>query len=256
MNRLLQKWILAAVVALLAIGAAQAVSPSDKQEQQKPEQQAIQALTKLRIPLQRDSKGVVRWIEATEGEFSDEAMPYLAQLPSLEWLEIGKGSVTATGAARLKGCKELKRLYIHDTNLNGDSLDWLSGLTKLEALSLQRTRIDGKALKNLNRLPALAVLNLGDNDIQDEDMQYVAALKGLEVLALTNTKITGAGIAKMEGMRSLNELNLVNCAIQDRDLETFLTMPNLRIVYAAGCYLSDMAIQQTISRFPMLAIFR
>ena len=87
-------------------------------------------------------------------------------------------------------------------------------------------------------------------------MEHIAALKGLEVLALTNTKITGAGIAKLEGMRSLNELNLVNCSILDSDLEYFLTMPNLRIVYAAGCYLSDMAIQHIVSRFPMLAIFR
>ena len=57
-------------------------------------------------------------------------------------------------------------------------------------------------------------------------------------------------------MQSLNELNLVNSSIHDRDLEYFLTMPNLRIVYAAGCYLSDMAVQQIVARFPMLAIFR
>jgi internalin A len=256
MKHFLRKSILATAIALLSMGISHAVSPKSKPAQQKPEQQAIQALTKLGIPLQRDSKGVVRWIEATEGEFSDEAMPYLAQLPGLEWVEIGKGSVTAAGTAQLKGCAELRRLYLHDINLTGDGLDWLSGLKKLEALSLQRTRIDGKAIKNLSGLPALAVLNLGDNSIQDEDLEHVAALQHLEVLSLTNTKITGTGIAKLEGMQSLNELNVVNCSIHDGDLEYFLTMPNLRIVYAAGCYLSDMAIQLTISRFPMLAIFR
>jgi hypothetical protein len=33
-------------------------------------------------------------------------------------------------------------------------------------------------------------------------------------------------------------------------------MPNLRIVFAAGCRLSDIAVQGVIARFPMLAIFR
>ena len=105
----------------------------------KPKQQAIQALTKLGIPLQRDSNGVVRWIEATKGEFSDEAMRYLAKLPSLEWLEIGEGSVNSGRHRTIEGLHALRRLYLHDINLSGDGLAWLSGLTKLEALSLQRT---------------------------------------------------------------------------------------------------------------------
>ncbi len=256
MKHLLKKSILITAVVVLAIGAAHALSPDDKQSSQNSEQQAIQALTKLGIPLQRDSRGSVRWIEATEGEFSDEAMQYLPDLPWLEWLEIGKGSVSAAGTSKLKGCTELRRLYIHNINLTGDGLEWAPGLKKLEALSLQHTVIDGKALRNLLGLPALVVLNISENNIRDEDMEHIAALKNLEVLALGNTKITGAGIAKLEGMSRLNELNIVNCSIQDGDLEYFLTMPNLRIVYAAGCYLNDMAIQQTISRFPMLAIFR
>jgi hypothetical protein len=33
-------------------------------------------------------------------------------------------------------------------------------------------------------------------------------------------------------------------------------MPNLRIVYAAGCSISDVALFSVIARFPMLAIFR
>ena len=81
-------------------------------------------------------------------------------------------------------------------------------------------------------------------------------MKELEVLALADTKISGAGIAKLEGMKRLNELNLMNCGIFDNDLEYFLSMPNLRIVYAAGCNLSDIGVQNVVTRFPMLAIFR
>jgi hypothetical protein len=125
----------------------------------------------------------------------------------------------------------------------------------LEALSLARTGIDGKVLKNLDA-DGLAVLNLSGNDIDDDDMAQIARFKRLEVLALTDTKITGAGIIKLEGTQKLNEFNIMRCDVRDGDLDSFLSMPNLRIVFAEGCNLSDIAVQSVISKFPMLAIFR
>ena len=217
---------------------------------------AVARLKELGIPLQADLSGDVRWIEAKQGELTDNAMSFLPSLPKLEWLEIGNGILSGTGMKHLGKCTALKRLYVHDIDLEGEELEWLKSLTKLEALSLQRTKIDGKALKHLNAVDTLKVLNLSENNITDEDMAQVARHKNLEVLALAETKITGTGIKDLEGMARLNELNIVKCAVFDYDLNTFLTMPNLRIVYAEGCSLSDWAIASVIARFPTLAIFR
>jgi hypothetical protein len=87
-------------------------------------------------------------------------------------------------------------------------------------------------------------------------MAQIARFKNLEVLALADTHITGSGIGQIKGMARLNELNIRNCSIQDYDLSYFLSMPNLRIVYAEGCHLSDFAVGGIIARFPSLAIFR
>jgi internalin A len=260
MKHVLQKMILWSTVLILGLDIAYALPPDNTSARRvsisKEESEAAASLTKLGVPLQRDPRGIVRWIEATKKEFADDAMQYLPALSGLEWLEIGGGKVSPAGTEYLKNCRSLRRLYIHDIDLSGDELAWLSGLTKLEALSLQHTGINGKALKNLAAFDTLAVLNLSGNDIADGDIGPVAQMKRLEVLALADTKITGAGIAKLEGMSSLNELNLMNCHIQDGDLEYFLSMRNLRIVYAKDCNLSDMAVQNIVMRFPMLAIFR
>ena len=133
---------------------------------------------------------------------------------------------------------------------------WISNLKQLEALSLQRTQIDGKFLKHLDTVDSLKVLNLSENPITNEDMVQIARFKNLEVLALADTLITGPGIGELQGLVRLNELNIRNCGIQDYDLSYFLSMPNLRIVYAEGCYLSDCAVGGIIARFPSLAIFR
>jgi hypothetical protein len=260
MKLFLRKRMPAAVLMLLGFCAFYAFRPADmpagdRAPQAITEGEAIKALTRLGVPLQKDNRGDVRWIEATNGEFSDEAMQYLPRLSKLEWLEIGGGKVGPSEIAKLKGCPLLVRLYIHDIKLGGDELAWLSGLTKLEALSLQRTGINGKIIKNI-AASDLAVLNLSGNEITDDDMAQIARLKNLEVLALADTKITGAGIAKLEGMKRLNEFNIIRCTVHDSDLESFLSMPNLRIVYAEGCDISPVGIQSVVSRFPMLAIFR
>jgi hypothetical protein len=249
------------MIAALALTACATLPPAaaDDAETKKTqatdkETEAVNALVKMGVPLHRDPAGVVRWIEAKEGELTDEAMSFLPALSKLEWLEIGGGKVTAAGAAKLKGCTELRRLYIHDVSLAGDKLQWLTALTKLEALSLQRTGIDASIMGNI-KAPGLVVLNLSGNSIGDEALDAAARIKELEVLSLADTKVTGPGLEKLRGMRRLNELNLMRCNIQDRDIEVFMSMPNLRIVYAEGCPLSDYGIQNVIMRFPTLAIF-
>jgi Leucine-rich repeat (LRR) protein len=224
--------------------------------QQKDEKQAVAELTKLGVPLQKDPKGNVRWIEARQGELNDKALSLLPSLPDLEWLEIGNGIITPDGMKHLGKCTSLKRLYVHDINLMGAELEWLSGLDKLTALSLQHTKINGKFLRHLKAVDSLKVLNLSGDSIADDDMARIARFKNLEVLALEDTEITGSGINELEGMARLNELNIGNCAIQDHDLSIFLSMPNLRIVYAEGCNLSDFAIGNIVAKFPTLAIFR
>jgi hypothetical protein len=164
--------------------------------------------------------------------------------------------VTATGISHLKGCSALTRLYIHDVHLSDDALAVLTDVQRLEALSLQRTGITGKVLKRLNAVSTLRVLNLSGDDIGDDDIAQVARFVGLEVLALQNTRVTGAGLGKLEGMARLNVLNVSNCRFVDDDLKHFNFMPNLRIVHAAGCNLSDKAIDDLKEKLPMLAIFQ
>jgi hypothetical protein len=219
------------------------------------EQSAVAALARLGVPLGYDAAGRVRWIEASKGELSDEALAYLPRTPRLEWLEIGGGRITASGMAALKGCTALTRLYIHDVNLDNDSMTWISGL-RLEALSLQRTQLSPKAVPQVSGIGTLVVLNLSGNDITDADAGPLARIAGLEVLALQNTKVTGAGLAKLKGMARLNVLNLENCGIDDRDAQVFYSMPNLRIVHGAGCRISDDAVAEFNEKLPMLAIFR
>lgn len=271
MKRVLQRIVVLIAVAVITSGAGDGSYPytpdgrqlsrtskpiDDAVDKVRDDEQAIAALVKMGVPLQQDTLGRVRWIEAVQDEFNDEAMRHLSGLPLLEWLEIGGGKVTAAGLTRLKGCSALRRLYVHDVHLSDDALAVLSSLTRLDALSLQNTGITGKGLKHLKANGSLRVLNLSGDDIGDEDLAQIARFTGLEVLALQNTKVSGVGLAKLAGMKRLNVLNLSNCRIVDNDLDYFTSMPNLRIVHASGCNIGEKAIEQFKEKLPMLAIFK
>ncbi len=218
--------------------------------------EAVAALLKMHVPLERDPQGRVRWIESINGEINDKAMSLLPALPQLEWLEIGAGDVTAKGIENLKKCPAMKRLYLHGIKLSDESLAFLSAMPRLEALSLQDAGISGRALESLKFVIRLTVLNLSGNDIGDGNLDRIARLADLEVLVLQNTRVTGAGLARLDGMARLNVLNLTNCRLVDGDLQHFATMPNLRIVHAAGCGFGAKAVEELTKAHPMLAIFR
>jgi hypothetical protein len=42
----------------------------------------------------------------------------------------------------------------------------------------------------------------------------------------------------------------------DADLKHLLSLPNLRILQAAGCNLTDKAVKELTGKLPMLAVFR
>ncbi len=218
------------------------------------EARAAAALERLGVPTHRDAAGHVRWIEATNGEMTDDAMRHLPRLRRLEWLEIGGGKVTASGFVHLAECTALKRLYLHDIAL-GDDAPWLGRLTRLQALSLERTGIGGRTLAHLNAARTLMVLNLGGNEIGDADLSLVAHSGDLEVLALHDTRVTAAGLVALRGMMRLNVLNIINCRVDDSALDSFITMPNLRIVHAAGTRITAEPVRILFEKLPVLSIF-
>jgi internalin A len=219
------------------------------------ESKTVERLSILGVAVERDAAGRAYSIEENHGEMSDEVLRILPSFERMEWLEVSGGKVTPAGLAHLKGCRSLKRLYLHDLSLTDEALSFLADLTSLESLSLQRTNLNGDFLRYLSPAGPLSVLNLSGNRIVEKNLSLVARFKGLEVLALERTGVTGSGLALLKQMPKLNVLNISHCPVSDRDLELFVSMPNLRIVHAHGCSFEDTAMESIKDRLPMLAIF-
>lgn len=91
---------------------------------------------------------------------TDEALPVVAGLRSLEWLSLTGTSTTDAGIAHLSRLRALRRLSLKETGITDRSLQALAPLSELAWLSLSGTRISDHGLPELARLPNLKMLSV------------------------------------------------------------------------------------------------
>jgi hypothetical protein len=86
-------------------------------------------------------------------DLSDEDLPHLKYLPSLQKLELGS-RISDAGVAHLKGMTNLRRLFIYGGSISNKSIETLKGLSKLEAITFKDTAVtDGGILELRETLP-------------------------------------------------------------------------------------------------------
>ena len=87
-------------------------------------------------------------------------------------------AITDRRAARLSGCRALRRLRLHGARITDAGLVHFAKFSELEDLDLSGTRITGAALEPLAGLPALEVLNLNGTPLTDSAIGVLCRLKG------------------------------------------------------------------------------
>ncbi|MBW3600379.1 MAG: DUF1549 domain-containing protein, partial [Planctomycetes bacterium] len=194
------------------------------------EEEAVQALARVRTNLQYHRDGAVRlvrfsWPTVTNEDIApiaafrkleylgivcplitDAGLAPVAELTNLDTLLLSESGVTDTGLSHLAGLAKLERLYLAKTAVTDDGLQHLAPLTKLKTLSLERTAIRGSGLAHLTPLENLEHLNLGDTVIADEAVEALKMLRSLKVLELHRTRITAEGLARLQDALAETEI--------------------------------------------------
>lgn len=127
-------------------------------------------------------------LDLPNGEMTDECCEYVSQLKNLKYLWIGCGSNTAItdeGLQHLARLENLENLHIGGTGITDDGMPHVAALTQLKRL----------ALTYAPRVSNNGIAKLG-------------ALKSLETLALPyKSRITSSGLSQLNGLSHLRLLN-------------------------------------------------
>ena len=105
---------------------------------------------------------------------SDAELVHIGKLSRLEYLLLGRSSVTGAGLAHLEGARSLR------------------------VLNLQHTQVTDAGLSHLKKLTSLQELGLGNTGVSDAGLAHLEGLSHLTDLGLEETKVTNAGIRELQ----------------------------------------------------------
>jgi Leucine-rich repeat (LRR) protein len=110
----------------------------------------------------------------------------------------------------LAGMKNLKNLWLSDTQLGDSGMVSVARLPSLRFLSLSGTNIGDEGLAHLQTAPQLEWLDLSETPVTDSGIECLRKFKGLRYLNLAGTQITSKGFLSLKDIPSLQGIRLTD----------------------------------------------
>lgn len=136
-------------------------------------------------------------LELTEHGVPDEAMEYIASLPSLVALKLEDTNVSDAGVARLRRLTALRILELQSTEISDASLATIGQFENLTELRLDRTEVGDDGVAHLAGLTKLVDLSLYGTRVSDAGLAHLEGLPALEHVDLRATDVTAEGVARL-----------------------------------------------------------
>jgi len=152
---------------------------------------------------------------------NEAGLARVAQLTSLEKLQVGPTPLEDGDIAQLKNLTQLVYLEFNASSVSDKSLVAIGQLSQLKYLILNGdcSRITDRGIAELSNLKQLQYLWLDNSAMTDASLAVLGRLPKLETLCLQGHKFTDGGLAHLKNLPQLTELWLGNgdCAITDAE---------------------------------------
>jgi len=137
----------------------------------------------------------------------------------------------------------LRRLDLHDTNIDDHALTGVRDLKKMETLYLGGTHVSGTAFSTLGNLSTLKVLYLHGTSIGDKSVKDLTRFANLTELSIAETNVTGRSASLLRSMHSVRSLDCGGLPFTDGDMEQLVRCKRLRTLYLDGTRITDRGLQ-------------
>lgn len=157
-------------------------------------------------------------LDITDAAITNVGLGHLATLPKLSALIADVTAIGDEGLTFLKEKHSLRRLSLAATQVSDVGLKHLANLTQLESLNLSGTNITQRGLIHLKGLTNLIHLDLSENEIRDDGLQNLHGLSQLQFISLNDTRVTDAGIKHLDAFEDLKYFNVKRTFVTDRQI--------------------------------------
>src|SRR5215510_10730801 len=162
-------------------------------------------------------------------KITDTTLEHLANVMTLEFLDIGFAQITDVGLDRLTPLTNLKELIISGNKLTDTGLQSLRQLQGLTSLSL------GGSQRTDSGLWTISLTELG--------LDAIATLKELRELRLDGMPVSARWLEKLKGFNKLERLSLQDCKRLGDDAAPLLaSWPALRVLDLKGTSMTEKGL--------------
>jgi hypothetical protein len=168
---------------------------------------------------------------------SDEIIPNLEAFPNLRRLYLHSTQVTDDTMPHIARLRKLEEFFVWDaTHLSDQGVEYLRNLDRLSSIHISNSRIGDESLHIMSRLPRLQRLSLQGNHFSNKGLQYLRSAKGLKSLwiGLGNGEITDAGAQHLLNLENLEELDLQHYSISSEMQARLKKLPKLKRLHFGG----------------------
>ncbi|MBT4865177.1 MAG: protein kinase, partial [Planctomycetaceae bacterium] len=164
-----------------------------------------------------------------ESQIGNAELKQVAQVSSLDSLDLRASRVTSAGLVELKGLPNLKSLILDGDQLSDGGLDALSQLPQFAHLISDGPCGNVADWSLISELKKIETLSLTNANLDDSAAAAIASLVGIRELDLSgNRKISDAGIAQLKALSSLQVLSLRGTGLSDASIPVLISMKSLK----------------------------
>ena len=175
-------------------------------------------------------------------QFTDEGLARLKNCKNLRTLEIHETAATDAGLAHIKDCKNLTHLSLSGTKLTDAGLVHFKDCKNLTSLGLGGSQMTDAGLASFKDCKNLMYIDVGNSKIGDAGLANFKDCQDLRSLWLGDTLVTDAGLAYFADCKKLNELYLDNTQVGDAGLAHLKDCYKLGMIRLYGTKVTDAGL--------------
>jgi hypothetical protein len=165
---------------------------------------------------------------------SDEIIPHLEGIPNLRRLFLHSTQVTDATMPHIARLRKLEVFFVWDAHeLSDKGVQHLAGLKRLRDIHINDSRIGDESLRVFGQLPRIEQLSLQGNHFSDEGLTHLEEMERVKSLwiGLSNGKITDQGAMHLLRLRALEVLEVSHASISPAMQNRLRQLPNLKQLY-------------------------
>jgi len=228
---------------------------------------SLTRITDIGLQQLKNAPGIVELNLYYTEQITDEGMAAVKGWKKLKRINLRGTKVTDTTLEHLANVTTLESIDVGFAQITDVGLDRLAPLVNLKELVISGNKLTDNGLQALRQFPRLTHLSLGGSQrtdsglwtisLTEQGLDAITTLKELRELRLDGMPVTARWLEKLKALTKLERLSMQGCKrLGDDAVPLLASWPSLRVLDLTGTGLTEKTIFELRRAMPNTQIFQ